>query len=361
MSSSKVTLFVGTRRGLFRATSDHRRAHWRIDAPRLEGREIFHVAPDPRRPGRVWAASAHAVWGAHVHRSDDGGLTWDLLEAAPHFQDARGLDAVWFLCPGPARAPDTLWAGIQPAGLFRSDDAGRTWQAVEGLNEHPSRPAWQPAGGALALHSVMLDPRDDRRVYAAVSAGGAFRSDDGGARWTPINRGVRAEFLPRRASESGQCVHKLLLHPARPDRLYQQNHCGVYRSDDRGDHWIEITADLPSDFGYALAVDPADADTAYVVPESSSHMRATIDGRFRVYRTRDAGASWQPCTEGLPQEHAWVSILREGMTTDTLRPCGVYVGTSSGHLFVSPDGGDRWTLVAAFLPRILAVATSVSD
>ena len=186
-----------------------------------------------------------------------------------------------------------------------------------------------------------------------------YRSDDGGATWTPCNRGVRAEFLPDRFPRTGQCVHQLRLHPAQPDRLYQQNHCGVYRSDDRGESWIEITQGLPSEFGYALALNPADADVAYVIPEESSHMRATVDGRLRVYRTRDAGATWEALTAGLPQEHAYVGILREALATDTLDPVGVYFGTSSGHLFASRDRGDRWTLVAGFLPRILSVTATV--
>ncbi|MFW6080066.1 MAG: hypothetical protein ACODAE_10620, partial [Gemmatimonadota bacterium] len=263
------------------------------------------------------------------------------------------------LAPGPADSPDTLLAGIQPAGLFVTRDGGGSWTAVRSLNEHPTRTAWQPAGGGLALGSVAVDPRDANRIYCAVSAGGVYRSDDGGESWTPRNRGTRADFLPDTRPEVGQCVHRLLPHPARPDRLYQQNHCGVYRSDDGADRWTEITDGLPSDFGYALAVDPHDPDTAFVVPETSSHMRATVDGRLRVYRTTDAGASWDPLTEGLPQRHAYVSILREAMDTDALEPCGVYLGTSGGHLFASRDRGDSWELIAGFLPRILSVAAAV--
>ena len=351
---SDVVVCIGTRRALFMARSHDRRA-WRISAPLLAGREVYHAWIDPRDGRSAWAATNHAVWGAHVHRSDDGGATWNVLESAPHHEDARGLAAVWHLAPGPASEPDTLYAGIEPAGLFVSRDRGATWQGIDGLNHHDTRASWQPAGGALALGSIQLDPREPRRRYCAISAGGCYRSEDAGATWQPINRGVRADFLPDVHPETGQCVHRLRLHPARPDRLYQQNHCGVYRSDDRGEHWVDISAGLPSGFGYALAVDPADADVAYVVPEESSHMRTAVAGRLRVYRTRDAGATWQPLAAGLPQAHAYVSILREGLASDTLAPVGLYLGTSSGHLFASADGGDHWQLVAGYLPRILSV------
>jgi len=349
-----VTLYVGTRRGLFMATSADRR-EWRLEGPFLEGREVYYAFRDPRT-GVAWAATTHKVWGAHVHRSDDG-RSWELLEAAPHHEDGS-LEAIWFLAPGPPDELETLWAGVEPAGLFVTRDAGGSWSASP-LNGHPTRETWQPAGGGLALGGIQHDPADPARLYCSLSAGGVYRSDDGGARWKPVNEGVRCEFQPDRYPEAGQCVHKLRLHPARPDRLYQQNHCGVYRSDDRGEHWTEITAGLPSDFGYALAVDPADADVAYVIPEESSHMRATVDGRLRVYRTEDAGATWTALTGGLPQEHAYVSVLRDAMDHDPLDPVGLYFGTSTGHLFGSRDRGESWASIAGFLPKILAVTAAV--
>jgi photosystem II stability/assembly factor-like uncharacterized protein len=355
-----VVLLIGTKRGLFVATSDAHRAAWTISEPRLAGREVYHAFIDPR-DGTAWAATDHAVWGAHVHRSQDGGVTWDVMDAAPHYDDERGLEAIWFLAPGPEDAPATLYAGIEPAGLFESRDGGATWQSAAALNEHPTNDTWQPAGGGLALGSIQHDPRDGRRMYCSLSAGGIYRTDDGGATWVPCNAGVRAEFLPDRYPTAGQCVHRVLLHPARPDRLYQQNHCGVYRSDDRGDSWIEITDGLPSEFGYALAIDPSDADVAYVIPEESSHMRTTVAGKLRVYRTKDAGASWHPLTRGLPQEHVYVTVLRDAMCSDTMNPAGIYFGTSSGHLFGSADRGDSWTLIAGFLPRILSVTAYVRD
>ena len=354
-----VTLHVGTRRGLFLATSEDR-GRWRVEGPFLDGREVFYAFRDPRT-GLTWAATSHKVWGAHVHRSDDG-RAWETLEAAPHHGDDRGLEAIWFLAPGPPGEPDTLWAGIEPAGLFVSRDGGESWEASP-LNEHPTRETWQPAGGGLALGGIQHDPADPDRIYCSLSAGGVYRSDDGGASWTPVNQGVRCDFQPRTYPEAGQCVHKLRVHPARPDRLYQQNHCGVYRSDDRGEHWTEITgagrADgLPSDFGYACALDPADPDVVYVIPEESSHMRATVDGRLRVYRSEDAGESWRALTEGLPQEHAYVSVLRDAMDHDTHDPVGLYFGTSTGHLFASRDRGESWQPVTAFLPKILCVTVA---
>jgi hypothetical protein len=353
-----ILLLIGTKRGLFLARSDAERAHWTLSPPMLAGHEVYHAFIDPRDGHTGWAATDHAVWGAHVYRSDDAGTNWKLLEAAPHHGDARGLKAIWFLAPGPATEPDTIYAGIEPAGLFVSRDRGASWHGVEALNLHSTRTAWQPAGGGLALHSVMVDPREPERLYCAISAGGVYRSDDGGAAWLPRNVGTRADFLPQKQPEIGQCVHKLLLHPGMPDRLYQQNHCGTYRSDDRGDSWTEITAGLPSDFGYALALDGRDPDTVYVIPEESSHMRATIDGRLRVYRSRDGGGSWQSLENGLPQEHAYVQVLRDGFAADGLQPTGLYFGTSSGHLFASRDGGDSWQLVAGFLPKILSVTVA---
>jgi photosystem II stability/assembly factor-like uncharacterized protein len=356
MSETKIVLFVGTKRGLFVARSDAARSTWTLSEPRLAGREVYHAVVDPR-DGSVLASTRHAVWGTHIHRSGDSGATWDVLPSVPHHA-AAGVEAVWSVAPGPASHPGRLFAGIEPAGLFVSEDAGESWSASP-LNHHETASTWQPAGGALALHSILLDPRDHRRMYCAVSAGGAYRSDDGGDTWITINRGVRADFLPARLPDAGQCVHRMILHPAMPDRLYQQNHCGTYRSDDGGDTWIEITRGLPSDFGYVLATDANDPDVLLVVPEESSHMRTTVDGRLTVYRTTDAGGTWSAMTSGLPQQNAYVSLLRESMTNDTLSPAGIYLGTSSGHLFASRDGGVTWDLVAGFLPRILSVSAAL--
>ncbi|MEN8376173.1 MAG: sialidase family protein [Gemmatimonadota bacterium] len=355
---SSILLLIGTRRGLIiaRSTDRHR---WDLSRPFLEGREVYHAFHDART-GLLWAATTHRVWGSHLHRSGDGGRTWETLEAAPSHDDERGLRAIWRLAPGATGAPDVLYAGVEPAGLFVSRDAGRSWSPVAALNDHPTRSTWQPMGGGLALTDVWASPGDGDALIAAISAGGVYGSDDAGASWTPRNAGVRACFQPERYPASGQCVHKLAPHPTRPGRIYQQNHCGTYRSDDAGDSWVDITAGLPSDYGYALAIDPADADRAWVVPEISSHMRTVVDGRLRVYETRDAGASWSSLENGLPQEHAYVTVLREGLATDGLDPIGVYCGTSGGHLFGSPDGGATWSLLAGFLPRILCVDASAA-
>jgi photosystem II stability/assembly factor-like uncharacterized protein len=321
---------------------------------KLVGYEVLHAVFD-ERTGYAWAATSHTVWGSHIYRSVDSGETWEVMKAAPHYEDERGLKAVWFIAAGPADEPQTVYAGIEPAGLFVTRDGGDTWASVDALNDHPTNDTWQPAGGALALGSILIDPRTRARMYCALSAGGVYRTEDGGDSWTPINNGTRADFLPSNMPVAGQCVHKMVLHPSRPDRLYQQNHCGVYRSDDRGDNWVDISAGLPSDYGYVIALDPSDPDVAYVIPEESSHMRTTAGGRLRVYRTRDAGASQDALENGLPQEHAYVSLLREGLASDLMDPCGLYFGTSSGHLFASIDRGESWSLIAGYLPRILSV------
>lgn len=354
----QILLLVGTKRGLFTFRSDAERRVWRSSGPHLTGREVYHALVDPR-DYTVWAATDHAVWGPHLHTSSDAGESWQLLETAPHYADGRDVKAIWYIAPGPATSPDTMFAGIEPAGLFVSRDRGAHWRSVESLNEHPTSSTWQPAGGGLALHSIIIDSQDAQRMYCAVSAGGVYRSHDGGVSWAAANRHVRAEFQPQNFPEAGQCVHKLIQHPLMPERLYQQNHCGTYRTDNRGEDWTEITPGLPSDFGYALAVDAHDPATLFVIPEESSHMRATVDGKLRVFRSRDAGASWSSLTNGLPQENAYVSVLREGLCADALEPGGLYFGTSSGHLFASNNGGEDWSMIAGFLPKILSVTVAV--
>ena len=359
-----IAVLVGTRKGLFVARSDALRRRWRLEGPHLAGYEIQAAFLDPRQPRRGFAAAHHPVWGIHLYRTDDAGRSWQALAEVPRHGRDDGPDSlrmIWSLAPGAADRPETLYAGIEPAGLFRSTDAGASWEPLTGFNEHPTRSTWAPAKGGLAVHSVQVDPHEPRRLYVALSAGGVFRSDDDGAQWRPLNQGVRAPYLAGDAPPSGHCIHRLLVHPARPGRLYQQSHHGTYRSDDHGEHWHEITTDLPSDFGYALATDPRDADTLYTVPEQSSQFRATVDGRLRVYRSRDAGASWIPLTAGLPQSNVFVTILRDGLGDDGLEPLGLYLGTSSGHLFASRNGGDSWSLVAGYLPGILCVRATALE
>lgn len=351
-----VTLFVGTQKGLFRLRSDRSRTAWQLDGPFIAGYEVIHTCTKPGHAGELYAAASHPVWGAHIYRSTDGGDGWEPLSTVPHHAPGRhdsALKSIWYL----AWTPDgrRLYAGIDPAGLFVSTDGGQGWEPVAGLNDHPTRTLWEPSRGIFAVHSVYIDPRASHNMVAAVSAGGVYRSDDGGDTWEPANRGVRAENLPQRFPVAGHNVHRLLMHPRAATRLYRQCYNGTYRSDDGGLGWTEITAGLPSDFGYAIATDPNDPDVVYQIPESSAQLRTTVDGKLRVYRSRDAGASWESASRGLPQSHAYVTVLREAMDTDDAQPCGVYFGTSSGHLFASGDGGETWQMIAGFLPRVLSV------
>lgn len=357
--TTAVTVLVGTRKGLFMARSDAERRDWKLDGPLLAGYEINQAFLDPRVPGVGYAVAEHLIWGRHVYRSADYGRSWQPLRDIPRHHADEGAASVkhlWSIAPGAASEPQTIYAGIEPPGLFVSRDAGATWQPVRAFNEHIDRATWSPAKGGLAVHSICVDPRNADRIYLALSAGGVYRSLDGGATFAAINRGVRAPYLARPDAASGQCVHRILLHPADPQRLYQQGHCGTYRSDDGGAHWVEISAGLPSDYGYALATDPADPDSLWVIPEESTQFRATVGGRIRVYRTRDGGRNWRALEDALPQRNAYVTILREGLANDALSPCGLYFGTSSGHLFASADAGDHWQLVSGFLPGILCIS-----
>jgi photosystem II stability/assembly factor-like uncharacterized protein len=347
-----MMLLVGTAKGLFRVFRDADGEACRIDGPHLAGYSVLHTlaAPD----GTLFAATSHKVWGAHIYASNDDGASWTSLESAPAYpaQSNRGATrAVWYL----ALAGDTLLAGIDPAGLFRSDDRGGSWQPVKGLNEHPTRSTWEPSKGCFAVHSICVDPQAPGTIVAAVSAGGVYRSEDGGDTWQPANVGVRAENLPERYPETGHNVHRVIMHPARPGRLYRQCYNGAYRSDDGGRSWTEITDGLPSDFGYGIVTDPNDPDTVFQIPESSSHLRAPVDGKLRVYRSRDAGSTWASASSGLPGEHVYVTVLREAMDIDARQPCGIYFGTSGGQLFASDDAGDSWRQLASYLPRVLSV------
>ena len=348
-----VAVLAGTRKGLFVLTSDDARRSWSLEGPLLSGWEIFHAIVDPRN-GTLYAATNNFVYGGTVHRSHDSGRTWERAEAI-RLPEESGLKLArtWHVEPGHASEPDTVWVGGDPGVLFRSDDGGASWEPNAGILEHPTRDRWQPGAGGLCCHSIQLDPGDPRTMYVGISAAGVFRSDDAGETWTPANRGTAADFLPEPYPELGQCVHKVLLHPARSERLWQQNHCGVYRSDDRGESWERLDGNgLPSDFGFALALDPDDPDVAYVVPEEGAENRVTSHGRLGVYRTADAGATWELAAEGLP-ERAWAAVMREGLSYDRLTPSSVYLGTQGGSVFAFVDG--RWTEIASHLPPVLSV------
>ena len=358
-----VVLLIGTSKGLFAATSGPERASWDLRGPWFRGEEIYSALVDCRG-GRsrllVGATSSH--WGPSVYRSDDLGASW--VEPEPQtlaFPPEAGaaVARVWQLQPAGEALPDVVYAGIEPASLFRSDDAGESFHLDENLWNHEHRAQWQPGGGGLCLHTIVPDPDGGPRLGIAVSAAGFYRTTDG-AKWEAANTGIKAPFLPEPTPEFGQCVHKVDRHPSEPDTLFLQHHWGVYRSDDFGGQWAEIGADaLPSTFGFPIVVDPNRPGTAYVLPLTSDEFRCTPDGRFRVYRTTDAGATWESLESGLPQDNAWLTVLRDGFAADSLDPAGLYVGTRTGEVFASPDAGESWMEVARHLPPVLCVKPAV--
>lgn len=346
-------LLIGTRKGLFIA--QRREARWTIEGPLIAGYEIMQTCLMPGDSHKIIASTRHPIWGAHLYRSVNGGRDWDALPSAPMHRKGlhtTALRAIW----GVAAATDgRLYAGIDPAGLFYSDDDGESWHAVDSLNEHLTTARWEPARGGFSVHSIQVDPRNPRAIWVAVSAGGVYRSVDRGLSWTPCNRGIPAPNLPGTAPDVGHNVHRLLMHPLKPERLYRQCYQGTWRSDDGGQSWTDITAGLPGNFGYAIAMDPHDPDGVFQIPESDAHMRSVVAGQLRVFHSRDGGRSWIDRSDGLPQRNAWVTVLREAMDTDDAHPCGVYFGTSSGHVFARLDAGQSWERVAEFLPRVLSV------
>ena len=358
--TSPVTLFVGTKKGLFRVIFEPDHGEWKIDGPHIEGYEVLHCCQPADDPDTVFAAATHPVWGSHIYRSRDQGVTWVSLDNVPHHTNGRSessLRAIWYLAV--SQDARTLIAGIDPPGLFLTRDSGATWQPITGLNDHETRSSWQASKGIFAVHSICVDPGNDKRMVVAISAGGVYRSEDGGHTWQPANQGVRAENLPERYPVSGHNVHRLIMHPEMPDRLYRQCYNGTYRSDDFGASWREITEGLPSDFGYAIAAAPGDPDTVFQIPVTSAQMRTTVDGKLRVYRSQDGGMTWESASHGLPQSHVYVTVLREAIDTDAEQPCGVFFGTSGGQLFASRNTGDSWDLVAGYLPKILSVRVAL--
>lgn len=362
LPDARPMLLVGTAKGLFRlrATADREANGWTLEGPWMGGHAVLHAWLDRRCPGRAWAALRHPVWGAHIHRSDDWGDHWEALPAPPPAHPPglhpTTLNGIWFLAPGGDGNPNALYAGIDPPGLFHSPDAGLTWQSLDGLNQHPDRNTWEPSRGGFALHSIHCCPTRPERLYAAISAGGAYRSDDAGRHWLAINRGVCARHLGNPTAASGHNIHRLLVSPLDPDRLYRQCYGGVYRSDDGGLNWIDIGAGLPSDFGYAIALSDRDDDSLWIIPVASNHLRTMPGGRLRVYTSDDGGRHWQAQWRGLPQQHVHVTVLREALALLTgPGRTRVFFGTSSGHLFASHDAGRHWQRIAEFLPRILSV------
>jgi hypothetical protein len=356
----KTYLLAGTKKGLFIFTSEDRRS-WELHGPFQNGREINHAIYDGRS-GRIYATSNDAWFGCELVWSADWGKSWATAKQNPSFAPESGLklERIWHIEPGRPSEPQVLYAGVAPAALFRSDDGGQTWNEVTSLTRHPSRPKWHPGAGGLCLHSIVVDPSSPDRMFVGISAVGVFRTEDGGKTWTVANQGTRAEFLPEKYPEFGQCVHKLLLANGKSPLLFQQNHCGVYRSADGGRSWEEITAGLPSDFGLPLAIHPRQPETIYVIPLKGADFRCPPEGKLRVFRSRNGGKSWEPLAKGLPQEKAFMGVYREGMATDGLNPTGIYFGTNTGKIFGSDDEGDSWRLVADNLPPISSISTAVT-
>jgi photosystem II stability/assembly factor-like uncharacterized protein len=348
-------ILAGTRKGLFLLRGDDDRRAWEVEGQFLTGWDVFHAVVDPR-DGTLYACTNNFVYGPTVHRSTDLGQSWERAEelGLPE-ESGLTLEKTWHLEPGHESQPETLWLGGAPGVLFRSDDRGQTWEPVRGILEHPTREQWNPGAGGMCCHSIQLDPSDPQRLYIGISAAGVFRTDDGGETWAPKNKGTAAEFMPDPYPEVGQCVHKVLLHPEQPNRLWQQNHCGVYRSDDRGESWERLDGyGLPSGFGFPIALHPREPDTAFVIPEEGAENRVTSNGRLGVYRTRNGGKSWEERPDGLPRP-AWAAVLREAMASDARAPAGIYFGTQSGSVFVSPDEGESWVEAARQLPPVLSV------
>jgi photosystem II stability/assembly factor-like uncharacterized protein len=385
---SGVRVLVGTRKGAFVLTADGKRARWNVSGPFFGGWEIYHLKGSPADPNRIYASQSSSWFGQVMQRSSDGGKTWE-APGGGISTDQGGMPAgesnkfvydtsaqtgkpltthqwydgtqhpwefkrVWHLEPS-LTDPNTVYAGVEDAGLFRSTDGGTTWQELAGLRGHGSGAQWAPGAGGMCLHTILLDQSHPGRIFTAISAAGAFRSDDAGATWKPINRGLHSQYIPDPTAEVGHCVHRIAMHPDRPNVLFMQKHWDVMRSDDGGESWREISGNLPTDFGFPIEVHPHEPDTVYVIPIKSDSEHYPPEGKLRVYRSRSGGNEWEALTNGLPQQDCYLNILRDAMAVDSLDPGGVYFGTSGGQVYGSADGGDRWTAIVRDLPPVLSV------
>jgi photosystem II stability/assembly factor-like uncharacterized protein len=364
---SGVRVLVGTRKGAFILTSDGKRDKWEVSGPHFAGWEIYHVKASPVEPNRLFASQSSGWFGQLIQRSDDGGKTWEPVGNEFAYDGVPGthqwydgtqhpweFKRVWHLEPS-LTDPDTVYAGVEDAALFRSTDGGKGWQELSGLRGHGSGPSWMPGAGGMCLHTILLDPSNSERIYIAISAAGAFRSDDAGATWKPINRGLHSDYNPDPTAEVGHCVHRIAMHPSRPDVLFMQKHWDVMRTDDAGDRWHEVSGNLPTDFGFPIDIHAHEPDTIYVVPIKSDSEHFPPEGKLRVYRSRTGGNEWEALTNGLPQSNCYVNVLREAMAVDTLDSCGVYFGTTGGQVYGSADAGDTWAPIVRDLPAVLSV------
>ena len=364
---SGVRVLVGTRKGAFILSADAKRRDWKVEGPIFGGWEIYHVKGSPVDPNRIYTSQTTSWFGQLIQRSDDGGATWQPVSNEFQYDGTTGTHQwydgtphpwefarVWHLEPS-LTDPDHVLAGVEDAALFESRDGGANWSELPGLREHGSGPMWQPGAGGMCLHTIIVSPQDPQRIVVAISSAGAFRSDDGGTTWRPINNGLHSEGIPDGDAEVGHCVHHIAMHQSRPDVLFMQKHWDVMRSDDGGDNWREVSGNLPSDFGFAIDVHAHEPDTVYVVPILSDSEHYPPEGKLRVYRSRSGGGEWEALTTGLPQEHCYVDVLRDAMSVDSLDACGVYFGTTGGQVYASSDAGDSWSAIVSNLPAVLSV------
>jgi hypothetical protein len=364
---SGVRVLVGTRKGAFILTADGKRQDWNVAGPFFGGWELYHVKGSPADPDRIYASQSTGWFGQLIQRSDDGGLTWEPVGNEFNYEGSTGTHQwydgtphpwefarVWHVEPS-LTDPDEVYAGVEDAALFRSADGGRTWQELAGLRSHGSGPDWQPGAGGMCLHSILLDPRDAGRMIVAISAAGAFRTEDSGKTWEPANVGLHSEGIPDPDAEVGHCVHHLARHPSHPDVVFMQKHWDVMRSDDGARTWREVSGNLPTDFGFAIDVHAHEPETVFVVPIKSDSEHYPVDGLLRVYRSRSGGGEWEALGHGLPARDCYVNVLRDAMAVDSLDDCGIYFGTTGGQVYASPDGGDHWAPIVRDLPAVLSV------
>ena len=384
---TSVRVLVGTKKGAFVLNSDGKRQKWSVSGPHFAGWEIYHMKGSPVDPNRIYCSQSSGWFGQIMQRSDDGGKTWHTPGSKPEeLQGDMGMPRgesnkfaydttkapltthmwydgtqhpwefkrVWHIEPS-LDDPNTAYAGVEDAAIFKTTDGGKTWNELASLRGHGTGPQWQPGAGGMGLHTIVIDPKNPKRIYIAISAAGAFRTDDGGKTWKPINKGLKSEFMPDPTAEVGHCVHRIAIHPSKSDVVYMQKHWDIMRTDNSGDHWEEVSGNLPTDFGFPIDVHAHDPETIYVVPITSDSLHYPPEGKLRVYRSKSGGNEWEPLTKGLPQQDCYVNVLRDAMAVDTMEDCGIYFGTTGGQVYCSPNGGDSWNPIVRDLPAVLSV------